>query len=811
MLLFAVFVATVSRGQQVAVTGQVLDTLGEPVPFALVYPRSLPSAGVSANSEGQFRMLLSLDRKELVVRSVGYKEKIVHWKGPEEKVLNIVLEPEPYELEEVVIGGGEDPAYAIIRHAIAHRRTHRNESRPYSAKVYIKGLQRILEAPSRILGMEVQVQGLDSNRSGILYLSESESRIRVYPPNQFHEEMISSKVSGNSHAFSLNRASELQLSFYENHQAIFEGLSHRPFISPIGDQALRFYRYRWLGTTEGAGRTLHKIQVIPRRKGDPLYQGEIYIVDLSWCLYSLNLLITKDYGARIVDSLAIRQELIPIEAHQWQPSHTQVDFSGGLLGIRIQGYYAAVYGDYRLDPPPDSSSGREVFRVKQGVGEKDSAYWAQVRPLPLTEEERMDYVVKDSLHRRLHSREYMDSLDRVHHRISPLNLLLGYAYRNSFRRWNLRLDAPLTSVNYHSVEGLVAQYGMTYRRRVDTFRNQDFSAFAQWRYGFGNQRFHAFGGLSFPRGRSQWKAYGGSQMIDLNSRGSLLPLVNSFTTTVLGHNYLKLYECQAAGLEGEYRFESNFSFKAGLHWEKRTGHSNAHMFTFRQEAQGNIRSQNPFSPRVGLPVFPDHQALKITLEWIYDFGREYESYPQGRKYLPSPWPSLSLVYIKGLPQVLGSAIDYDFLAVNLNQSSIRLGIYGYLDWELGAGTFMGRGRLYYPDYHHFRGRRTWIGLSSLSTFLLLDYYTPATSTRFIEGHGEYNLSTLVTGRIPWLRDLRLSEILGVHFLHTPELGTYAEGHGGLEWQFVRIVYARCLGTPPGPGSSHALRLSFNLF
>src|SRR5690606_13093113 len=254
---------------------------------------------------------------------------------------------------------------------------------------------RLLRAPKKFLGIDLdeigREIGLDSNRTGIVYLSESESRITVRPPDDFREEMISSKFSGNNRAFSFNRAADLKLNFYENHQPIVDGLSARPFVSPIADNALSYYRYRLLGTTEEGGFTIHKIEVIPRRKAEPLYQGDLYIIEGLWRIYGLNLELTKEMGINILDTLRIRQEYIPLESGQWQPSSLRFDFVGGLFNFLIGGYFAAVYSDYALNPGLEKKTFNEVLRIAEGVNQRDSAYWAEHRPLPLTEAERMDY------------------------------------------------------------------------------------------------------------------------------------------------------------------------------------------------------------------------------------------------------------------------------------------------------------------------------------------------------------------------------------------------------------------------------------
>src|SRR5690606_18072918 len=68
------------------------------------------------------------------------------------------------------------------------------------------------------------------------------------------------------------------------------------------------------------------------------------------------------------------------------------------------------------------------------ANQKDSAYWAKRRPVPLTEEEATDYVKKDSVQTIRNSKTYVDSVDRKHNRFQPTDVLTGYTYRNSHKK-----------------------------------------------------------------------------------------------------------------------------------------------------------------------------------------------------------------------------------------------------------------------------------------------------------------------------------------------------------------------------------------
>lgn len=178
----------------------------------------------------------------------------------------------------------EDPAYEVIRNAIRERNYYLNETDEYTAEVYIKGMQKLLGAPKKFLGRNIDDMakqiGLDSNRQGILYLSESESKLSYIKPGKYREVMVSSKVSGSNRAFSFNRATDIGINFYQNLLEM-EGLSARPFVSPIADNALFYYRYRLLGTSIENGQMINKIELIPKRSADPVFRGIIYILEDS--------------------------------------------------------------------------------------------------------------------------------------------------------------------------------------------------------------------------------------------------------------------------------------------------------------------------------------------------------------------------------------------------------------------------------------------------------------------------------------------------------------------------------------------------
>lgn len=808
------FTVQAAFAQQFRLTGSVRDSDGEPIPFATVYLQHT-NIGTAANSEGTFLLRVPAGNHRLLVRAVGYQQTVQPIEIYQDQHVDAVLSPATFQLEEVVVGNAEDPAYRIIRLAMQHRRTYLEEATPYSAKVYIKGVQRLLQAPTSFLGVDVdrigREIGLDSNRTGIVYLSESESQITVDPPDGFREEMLSSKISGNNRAFSFNRASDLQLNFYENTQVIIEGLSPRPFVSPIADNAMAYYRYRYVGRMDADSLSIHKIEVIPRRKGEPVYAGDLYIIEGSWRIYSTDFMLTKDASINLLDTLVIKQEFVPISESQWRPAQANFDFVGGLLGFRIDGYFVAVFSDYTLRDAPSPRGFREVLRIEEGVNKKDSAYWSAHRPLALSEEEALDYVRKDSIRRRRESKSYLDSLDREMNRFKPANFLLaGHQHGNRYRRTTLAFDGLANSLLYNTVEGLALNYNVRYSKQIDTLRRQILTVMGNVRYGFANKRLNGYGGVTIPINWGQVSVSGGSQIGDLNPRGSLPVAFNTINTWLFGRNYQKLHERRFARVDGQFTLPANVQLEAGIHREDRQWLPNSTDYVLFSRYRPRITSNNPFSPDVDTPLMERHQALWLSLALAYDFGTTYETYPHRRVYLPSVYPTLRLIYTKGIPQVLGSDVDYDLLRAELGKDNIRLGLYGNISFLLSAGAFLNENTLYYPDLHHFEGTQSLITDQRISSFLLLDYYLHSTAGRFAEGHAEYNMATMLTSKVPLLRRLRLQEILGFHYLNTPAIGHYGEVHGGLQWNNVRVMYAQSVGTKDVADKPHAIRIGLRL-
>ena len=60
-------------------------------------------------------------------------------------------------------------------------------------------------------------------------------------------------------------------------------------ISPLSPSAFSHYNFKYTGLSLQGDYTINKIQVIPKRKSQQLFEGTIYIIEDLWCLQSVDL------------------------------------------------------------------------------------------------------------------------------------------------------------------------------------------------------------------------------------------------------------------------------------------------------------------------------------------------------------------------------------------------------------------------------------------------------------------------------------------------------------------------------------------
>ncbi|MBT8245060.1 DUF5686 and carboxypeptidase regulatory-like domain-containing protein [Winogradskyella sp.] len=780
------------------IKGNITDSKNQPLPFVNVFIENTYK-GTTSNDSGDYELnVLEKKSYDLVFQYLGYKtvKKTINVsKLP--FTFNIVLEEEKVSLDEVVINSEENPANIILRKTIAKRKENLEKIRNFKADFYSRGLIKIKDAPKKIFGQEVEIDGLDSTRTGIIYLSETISKIEFLRPDRLKEKIKASKVSGDDNGFSFNNAQDVDFNIY-NKTVEFGN----KIISPIANNAFGYYRYKLDGVFyDDRGNLINKIKVIPRRENDPVFSGTIYIVEDQWTIYALELDITGTQ-ARIpaVDLITLKQNFSYSETDAiWTLISQSIDFKYGLFGFKGDGRFTAVYSNYEFNTDVSKKDfGRELVAFEAEANKKDSLYWNTIRPVPLTSEEITDYIKKDSIRLVKESKPYKDSVDRANNRFK-LNNILSYTYQNSHKNYSMGYDL-VNQFRFNTVQGNVVGGNLFYRKNYDEYR-RTFSANANFEYGFSDKRLRATGVLTYKLNnvsRAFISLAGGVSVNQFNPVNPITNIENTIASLLFIENYMKLYERKFIQAGYSEELFNGFRLNTNISYERRNALFNTTDQTFFPKDDKSYTSNNPLDENAfGIAPFENHNIVKFNVSARINFSQNYLSYPDSKFNISNDkYPTLVLGYEKGLGAT-NSNYDFDQVKARLYQS-FSIGNKGRFAYNIRGGKFFNANDIAFMDFQHFNGNQ--INFSRrggyTNVFNNLDYYDLSTNDSYLEMHTEHDFNGFILGKIPLLNKLNFNLVVGAHNLSTLDNKPYQEFTIGLDnigwgkWRFLRFDYIR---------------------
>ncbi|MEY2901114.1 MAG: hypothetical protein RLY89_220 [Bacteroidota bacterium] len=543
LLLSLIILSSFSFVQAATVSGYVREAGGQALPFASVMIKG-SSKGTTANAKGYFSFQVDPGKQVFVAQHIGHQtvEKQVVIANEDVK-LDFELVLQRYDLKEVVVSSGaEDPAYAIIRKAIASREEHLKEIKRFQCEVYLKGQLQLRNYPKKFMGKTVDFEDGDTSKKKMIFLSESVVRYSVQEPLSRKTEVLSSKVGGQSDGFGF--ANPQIISFYENIVSLGRGLNPRGFVSPIANNALSFYKYHFEGTFFENGKEISRIKVIPKRKFEPLFSGYINIVEDEWRIQAVQVKLLKEQGMQLLDTLALEQLYVPISNKAWVIKSQVLYPSGKILGFDFFGNFLQVYDKFDLNPSfKRKFFDNTILKFEDSANKKSMAYWDSIRPIPLVLEEQKTYKKLDSLEEVRKDPHYLDSLDKRRNKFGVMGLLLtGLDFGHTKNKSSFSINPLIRSLYYNTVEGGVLQLSMNYNKGYKG--RESISISPVIRYGMANQHWNGSLAFNYTYGKKYRKSFsisGGSDVFQFNNAAPILPILNSFVTLRNEFNYMKIY------------------------------------------------------------------------------------------------------------------------------------------------------------------------------------------------------------------------------------------------------------------------------
>lgn len=866
LIAFSILLTTISSKGQI-LKGKISDTSGNPIQYSTVYIQELKQ-GTTATARGDYEIRLPAGSYNVFYQSLGFsfetKKVTIPVQGT--VILNVILQPQYYQLPEIRVSAtGEDPAYVIMRRAIGFAPYYLSQVKSYLADVYLKGNLEVLKIP-KLLQKSLKIDANNTTiKTGDSFMMESVNEITFTAPDKYIQRIISFNSTFPSEGDQISPMDFIQASFYE---PVIADMA----ISPLSPEAFSHYNFKYQGATIQGEYLVDKITVTPKRKSQQLFSGTIFIIEDLWCLQSVDLI-----NENIAGKVRIRQIYVPVQDEIWLPVSHNFEINLEVMGLRADiGYGSSVkYKSVELNTSIPKPSGlitvaksvtpqktdtlksktseelnnllkkedltnRDMVKIsklmekeatpdkkneeleikdnttriiEKDARQKDSTYWADIRPIPLSESDIRSLsvakpVTSDSLstnRRRGNSISLSIGGDRNNSAEtsqgdtlpqpkkeksafmkSVTNITAGHTWSDttgfSFRFGGL---LKLSSLSFNTVDGF--SYGTDFRISKSWKNNNNFSVYPEIKWAFSRKSLMWVVNSTFNYDRIKQKQIylrAGMTSTDFNNNGGINPFINSLTSLFLQKNYMKLYENRYVRIGHSQELINGFYLGLNANFEKRTILSNTTDFSFIKTSKvysANIPLNGSIPDPVNLRYFPqDNLHLGLSAVFTYTPRQRYRM-RDGRK-IPSgsDSPTFSLVLQHGINKFTGDSINdsnlhhFDRIIIEANNRR-EIGAFSEYNWILRTGGFFNKKGVTFQDFRHFNSQPFPVLLNNYQDpFMLTRFYELSTPNFYIEGHFKYTNPYLLLKLLPGISNTLMRENLSFSYLYTNHTGSYTE-------------------------------------
>ncbi|MFT6186868.1 MAG: hypothetical protein ACJAUB_001617 [Cryomorphaceae bacterium] len=732
--------------------------------------------------------------------------------------LDVVLTKQAYTLNAAEINGGkEDPAYKIMRKAIAKSSFHRQQVEKYTCTVYLKGGGRLVDYPW-FMRKVMEEEGIDTAAT---FVQESVTDVTYERPGKYTEDVISIRTSGDDQ--DVSPMNYINGSFYEDKVA--------GVVSPLSRKAFGYYRFEYLNTFVDGDYNINKIKVTPRVDDEEFLSGYLYIVEDLWSIHSVDFKIHPQ-GINI----RIEQNYAPIKPDVWLPISHHFTGDGKLFGFEFEFEYLATVSKYDVEINPDLDTEFEVLDIKTeqaeiAIAEKkrkpksdteekllngeevstkdlrklmreyakeerkeqdepdvvferkinidslaykqDSLYWQDVRPIPLTLSEEKGYTLQDSLAAEYAKKAEGDTLSGGKG-FQVQDLLLGGGYDLGNDHY-LSINNPLLSIRYNTVDGWNGEYGLKYYKR---FENKNrLEILPVFRYA--ESRDKGFGkistGYTYGTGLKQGKigVSGGAYYSQFNSQEAISPVVNTISSLIAQNNFMKVYDRDFVEVNWRQSISTKWKVTAAVEYSSRTETQNTTNQVWFPADNRDFDSNRPENVELESTGFGQSDAFKVNLSttWL-PFAYAYKR--DDKYYRVDKQPTFTLRYEKAIAGVADATMDYDRLSLEAKYS-MTLGLLGTLNLRTEGGKFLTSERMDFMDYAHFMGNQTiFTRFDQLRGYAIAPYHLYSTNDEYLSTYINLELRRFIFSQFPTLRLAGLTENINVNHLITPSVDNYTE-------------------------------------
>ena len=406
------------------IKGVVTDSVtNEPLMYVSVQFQDNKGTGAVTNIDGEYKLGARNKEGILIFSSIGYVTKSVKV-NPGAQTINVQLSPDNVLLEQVVIKPKKEkysrknnPAVEFMKKVIAHKKAQVLEENDfYQYNKYEKMKMSINDLTPEKLEKGIykkyaflkdQVEVSETTKKLILPISiqETASQTIFRKDPESKKTIIKGKNSNGIDEFfstgdmlgTVLKDVFADINIYDNEIRLLQ----QRFVSPIGDNAIAFYKYYLMDTIMVNNRECVHLSFVPQNSQDFGFSGHLYVLkDSTYAVQRCTMNLPKKSGVNFVNSMDIVQQYEQLPNGNWvlADDNMTVELSWNKKdnpAFSLQVERTTKYTEYSFDPIE-----QRLFRLKGDVIKeadmlsKSDEYWAEVRQVPLTKtESTMDIFV----------------------------------------------------------------------------------------------------------------------------------------------------------------------------------------------------------------------------------------------------------------------------------------------------------------------------------------------------------------------------------------------------------------------------------
>jgi hypothetical protein len=740
------------------INGKVTDAAtGDGVPFTTVAILGT-QYGTTTDFDGFYKLALPANIKadSIVFTNVSYATRSKKIQKGYSQTINVQLSEATQQLEEFVITpkGWVNPAWEILDNVMANK--DRNDLRNLDGYQY-EAFNRVeldvdnitekfkkKKVAREILSLfdsAKKMAGEDGRPIIPIFVSETLSDYYYRKsPSRTREEIKKQKITGigiedGSAVSQLVGSTFFQYNFYQN----WLNLGGKDFVSPIADSWKVFYEYTLVSKKAYVdGVKCYQISFEPKRPQDLAFTGTIWITDSTqnYALKRIDAKITSNANLNFIEGIKVQQELTqPEPTKPWLPTKTRVTVDVGDINDNWAGMLLKFYSSNKkfiLNQPKDLGFYEEYLKIAEDALEPDPEYWAKNRHDSLTLEEKNVYQMIDTIKKLPTVRTYIEVIDLI---------------INGYKRFGaIELGNYLYTVAWNNVEGVRPRIGF----RTNRFFSNKWTLYGFGAYGTADNRFKYEIGVDYLISKKPWTQVGAYRIDDLNQVALLNESYNNTTNNIF-RAFVRWRD--VASRRPFYHKQTRFYIQTDLF------KGFTQKVTFSHQSFHPLFDFQYYNPAKSNEVFTNLRTSEVTLETRISFKeRMLDRGNRRSKVGKSFTPVFLFKYTYGLPNVIGSQLEYHKLSLNISQT-LRLAALGRADYSVTLGYVPSKVPYLLLENHMGNNSPFYNG----PAFNVMNYFE-FTSDKFVDVRYEQHIEGLLTNSIPLLRKLKWRNFFGFNVL-----------------------------------------------